>query len=253
VVIVASSEGIESLFFDLSSESRLGILSALKKENLKMNELARRLDLTATEAFRQLQRLSEAQLVEKQPEGTYALTQYCRLVLQLSPALEFVYRYKMYFLTRDIWRIPNEFLNRIGELSAGSLSTNVADSINHGERMVRNAEEYVWTLHDRSLDSMAPLMLERYKTGGMSFRFMFSENEHSNYRPSQGRPEVEERMLPTLPAIIVSTEKEAAVCLLSTDGRADYAGFFGTDTTFRKWVNDLFLHYWSTGKKVSPS
>jgi predicted transcriptional regulator len=218
-----------------------------------MNDIARKLDLSATEACRQLQRLCEARLVERQPEGTYALTEYCKLVLQLSPALEFVYNYKGYFLTRDIWRIPYEFLNRIGELSAASLCINVADSINHAEKMVKEAEEYVWTLRDKSLDAMKPIMLERYGKNVKSFKFMSAENTQSSYKPSQGRPEVEERTLTKIPAIIVCTEKEAAVCLLSAEGRADYAGFFGTDPMFRKWVNDLLLHLWNNGKRVFPT
>ena len=111
-----------------------------------MNDLARKLDLTPTEAFRQLQRLSEARLVEKQPDGNYAITEYCKLVLQLSPALEFTYKHREYFLSRDISRLPYEFINRIGELSSGILETNVADTINHAEQMIKQAEEYMWTL-----------------------------------------------------------------------------------------------------------
>ncbi|HUJ84610.1 MAG TPA: hypothetical protein VLV84_03295, partial [Candidatus Acidoferrales bacterium] len=108
-------------------------------------------------------------------------------------------------------------------------------------------------LRDKSLDTMGSLMLERYGKNVKSFKFMFAENLRSSYRPSNRRPEVEERTLTTIPAIIVCTEKEAAVCLLSAEGRADYAGFFGTDPLFRKWVNDLFLYFWNTGKRVFPT
>ncbi len=247
---MGNAQGLQNLFFDLASESRLGILYELKGQHMKMNDLARKMDLTATEASRQLQRLSEARLVEKQPEGTYALTEYCKLILQLSPALEFVFNHKEYFLTRDIWRLPHEFLNRIGELSATTLETNVADAINHGQQMVKNAEEYVWTLRDKSFDSMGPLMLDRYTGGVKSFKFMFAEGLRSRYKPSQGRPEIEERILPKIPAIIVCTEKEAAVCLLTSDGRADYSGFFGKDSMSKKWVHELFLHFWKIGKRV---
>ena len=76
-----SSEGLDKLFFELASESRLGILHGLKMKNLKMQELARMLDLTDTETCRQLQRLSEARLVQKQPDGTYNLTRYANLIL----------------------------------------------------------------------------------------------------------------------------------------------------------------------------
>ena len=92
-----NNEGVEKLFFELSSKSRLDILRELQKEKLKMQEIAHRLNVTATEAFRQLQRLSNALLVQKQPEGTLALAQYGRLVLQLSSSLDFVSKHKNTF------------------------------------------------------------------------------------------------------------------------------------------------------------
>jgi len=82
-------EGVEKLFFELASESRLSILRELQNENLKMQEIARRLDVTATEAFRQLERLSAASLVQRQPDGAYALTQYGKLELHLSSSMDF--------------------------------------------------------------------------------------------------------------------------------------------------------------------
>jgi predicted transcriptional regulator len=81
-----SGDGIEKLLFDLASESRLGILKELSQNKLKMAEVARKLDLTATENFRQLQRLSEAKLIQKLPDGEYTLTEYGKLILYLLSA-----------------------------------------------------------------------------------------------------------------------------------------------------------------------
>ena len=82
---------LDKLFFELASESRLGILHELQAKELKMQEMARRLDLTDTEACRQLQRLSEARLVQKQPNGAYILTAYAKLVLGISSPLDFIF------------------------------------------------------------------------------------------------------------------------------------------------------------------
>jgi predicted transcriptional regulator len=59
---MGSKEGIDKLFFELASESRLGILRELQLKPLKMQEIARKLDLTDTESCKQLQRLTEAHL-----------------------------------------------------------------------------------------------------------------------------------------------------------------------------------------------
>ena len=107
-----NDEGVEKLFFELASESRLSILRELRKENLKMQEIARRLDVTATEAFRQLERLSVALLVQRQPDGTFAISQYGKLVLQLASSLEFISKHKEYFSTHDVMRLPSQFVSR---------------------------------------------------------------------------------------------------------------------------------------------
>lgn len=120
------------MFFEPASESRLSILRELQAGSLKMQEIARRLDVTATEAFRQLERLSAALLVQRQPEGSYAITLYGKLLLQLSSSFEFVFRHKEYFLSHDIWKLPPQFVNRIGEFSKTNLIMDVMESINKG-------------------------------------------------------------------------------------------------------------------------
>ena len=53
-----------------------------------MQEVARKLDLSATDAFRQLQRLSEALLIERQTDSSYTITQYGRIVLRSTASLK---------------------------------------------------------------------------------------------------------------------------------------------------------------------
>jgi predicted transcriptional regulator len=244
-----NDEGIEKLFFELASESRLSILRELRKENLKMHEIARRLDVTATEAFRQLQRLSEALLVQKQPEGTFAITQYGKLVLQLSSSIDFVFKHKSYFSTHDVWRLPYQFVNRISELSQTSLIMNTIEGLNKGERMFMEAEQYAWAVVEgRVPELMDPIMNEKIRKG-LKVRMLFLESFLPPNAISPAKlPNLENRTLSDIPAIIALTEKEAAICFHLVGGRTDYAGFFGSDSIFLNWVKDLFLYYWDKGK-----
>ena len=138
---VAGEEGLDRLFYELASESRLGILRALQTKNYKMQEIARKLELTDTEAFRQLQRLSEAQLIQKQPDGTYTITEYGKLILQFSASYEFAFKFKQCLLTRNIWRIPEQFINRLGELSQATLSTDAIEMVNNAELLISSCRE----------------------------------------------------------------------------------------------------------------
>ena len=138
-----TKDTIEKLFFELASENRMALLCELKEKNLKLNDLAHKLDLTPTEAFRQLQRLTEVLLIQKLPEGTYGITTLGKLVLQLVAPLEFVFKYSEYFLTHDVWQLPHQFIIRLGDLSQANLQLDTIASINKVSQMIKEANEYL--------------------------------------------------------------------------------------------------------------
>ena len=243
--------GAEKLFFELASETRLDILRELKNENLKMQEIARRLDVTATEAFRQLERLSNALLVHRQPNGSFALAEYGKLVLQLSSSIEFASKHKEYFSTHDMTRLPIQFVNRLGELGRANLIMDTVETLNKAQRAFIESEEYGWGIAEGTVpEQMGPIMDEVIKKG-VKLRFLIPETRlpTSEYRVPPVK-NVEMRGLLELPAIVVLTEKEGAVCFRQVGGRVDYAGFFGKDPAFLNWVKDLFLYYWDEGKRA---
>ena len=246
-----NNEGIEKLFFELASESRLSILRELQIENLKMQEIARRLDVTATEAFRQLERLSNALLVQRQPDGTFALAEYGKLVFQLSSSLEFASKHKEYFSTHDITRLPIQFVNRLGELWQAKLNMDTVETLNKAQRAFMEAEEYGWGIAEGTVpERMGPIMDELIQKGA-KLRFLIPETRFpTSESPPPPVKNLEMRGLSDLPAIVVLTEKEGAVCFRQVGGRVDYAGFFGKHPIFRNWVKDLFQYYWDRGKRV---
>jgi predicted transcriptional regulator len=246
-----NDEGVEKLFFELSSESRLDILRELQIKSLKMQEIARRLNVTPTEAFRQLQRLSEALLVQKQTEGTFAITQYGKLMLQLSSSLDFVFKHKNYFSTHDVCRLPHQFVNRIGELSQTNLIMDTIEGLNKAERMFIEAEQYTWGLAEgRVPELMGPIMNEQIRKG-LKVRMLVLESFlPPNAIPPANLPNLEIRTLSEIPTIIALTEKEAAICFHLIGGRTDYGGFYGKDPMSLNWVKDLFLYYWDKGKRA---
>jgi len=245
---IEKGKGIEKLFFDLASESRIDIIRELKEQNLKNNELGGKLDLTATEAFRQLQHLTEALIVQRLPDGTYTITNYGKLTLQLIQSLEFTFKHKEYFLNHDVWRLPYQFVNRIGELSRSTLDMDTIENINRAGQMFSEAEKHAWAMGEKLLDSLGPAMA-RPISKGVKFRFMGCESRLPNFNHVPGEaPHIELRTFTDIPITIVTTEKEACICLPSTEGRMDYAAFYGTDPKFVNWARELFLYYWDKGK-----
>jgi len=246
---MGEESGLEKLFFELASESRLTILRELKKENLKMQEIARRLDVTPTEAFRQLERLSGALLVQKQPDGTFALAEYGKIVLQISTSLGLVSRYKEYFSMHDLMRLPSEFVNRLGELSNAKLEMDTVGALNKGAKWFTEAEQYAWGLGEGTIpEHMIPVMNQQVQRG-IQMKMLIPLELLPAVTQTGTPKNVEIRGLSDLPAVIAVTEKMAGVCFRQVGGRMDYAGFFGDDPAFHNWVKDLFLYYWEKSKR----
>jgi len=244
-------EGLDKLFFELASESRLGILFELQTKNLKMQEVAQKLSLTHTEVFRQLQRLSEALLIQKKPEGTYAITQNGKLLLELSRSFEFVSRFRQSLLSRDLERIPYQFINRLGELSQAKLSMDTNEMINDAEQLILGAEKYLWLIGQTPLSSLNQ-KADEVSQKGVQVKLLFDEISRRFYDNIPEKRNFEKRVVPTIPAIMLLNEKMAGINILPTDKRGDSMVLYGSDPKLLKWADDLFLYFWEQGKRCFP-
>ena len=231
---------IEGLFYELASESRHSILQELKDKDWKMNDLARKLNITTTETFRQLQRLSDASLAKKQPEGTYAITEYGNLILELTIPLAFLLKNKEYFQSHDVRLLPHQFVMRLDELSRADLILGMVESTTKISKMIGDARQYMWGI------SPEPLLqtfgaISKEVPEGCEYRVLSPQ-------PPMKLSNLENRTLSNPPLIMALTEKQAAVCFRLIGGKVDYASFFGEDPAFQTWAKDLFLYFWDKTK-----
>jgi len=245
-------EGVNALFFELSSNDRTRILSALKEEELKLNDVVHRLDLTATEAFRQLQRLTEASLIERKSNGKYVLTSYGKLVLESSSTLDFVSRFKEYFTEHDAFVLPRGLRARLGELSGCRLITSNTETLNLVDEMFRGAEKKI-DATVLGLEVLLKLAKERLQDG-VKERWLIHESylpkAKAFLRSAKQLPEM--RWTPTIRIEMVLTEKVAGVTLPFNKGISSYYSFFGSNPYFIQWANDLFDEEWNKSKVWYP-
>ncbi len=240
-------EKAADLFFQLASVDRKRILLELQRNSLHLNETAKKLGMTATETLRQLQRLSEASLIQRQPDGSYAMTEYGRLVLQLSSSVEFVSEHREYFLTHDVRCLPRQFLDRLGVLAAATLTLETTETLNGLGRAVADAKEFMWAAGMESPLNIGPPLGDKIAEG-VTFRFILPERLLPP-QASERNAAVEWRVLDSIPVNLVVTEKEGGITFPLPGGKADYVGFGGKNPAFHGWLKDLFGYYWEKGKR----
>jgi predicted transcriptional regulator len=247
------ADRISKILFELASDRRVSILFEVDKQNLKMQKIAKVLDMNVTETFRHLQRLTESKLVEKRVDGTYAITSLGTLSIGLLKNLDFILEHANYFLEHDLSCLPYEFVNRLGELSHGEFCGDTLTTLNRVRDMVLDAEERIWAISEQSESSHVQVANEKVSKG-LQFRFIMQKNLAKTIEIT---PEVEHlkerKWLERTCVTFLITEKESVVHFRRHNGEMHYIGFFGKDERFRKWTRDLFMYYWDRAERWYPS
>lgn len=270
--LAENNEEISKVLFELSSNRRASILLEVKKENLKMQQISKALDMTATETFRHLQRLTDAKLIEKNVDGTYTITTLGGLASGVLSNLNFMLKNTDYFLEHSTALLPYEFVNRLGELSNGRFYGDTMSMLNQARELVYEAEESLWVIGEE-IDTSHVQPTNQKISMGLKFRFLMQQNltlkltpevllcphckkamiqDVSTFKERHCR-HCERKSIERIPLALLISEKEAILCLRRNKGEMDYAGFFGRDERFLKWCRDLFLHYWDRAAAWYPS
>lgn len=256
-------ERLCSLFFELSNEDRLSIILKLMEEPLKLTHLAKELDLTVQETSRQLSRLTEIELVTKDPDGFFVLQPYGRHAFRLFPGFQFLTEHVDYFNRHTLGLLPEKFMGRIGELRGCEPVTALMKTFSNIERLMRESEEFFWYITDENLISSSHYVLaQEALERGIEIRCI----EPRGYRPPphivdsisdeikteidsyRGRDQLLDRVFDKIDMTMYMNEKELGILAFPTmTGDFDYLGFSSKDPKVVEWCKDIHRYYWEKG------
>jgi predicted transcriptional regulator len=246
---------IVKLLFDISSSDRLTLLFAIRKENLRLTQLAEKISATIQETSRHLGRLTDAKLIEKNSDGSYTVTSYGRLVLILLSSYNFLSKNKDYFLSHDISFLPQEFIERIGELSLYEYSVNVSNVLRHIEQVISSAKEYIWLMADQAVIT-GPSINQAIGNRDVSVNIIIPKSSLTSEEYQQIkrllRDKLELKLVPdeNIKIGIAMNEKIAGIAFPDLKGKMDFnSGFTSGSIDFHKWCGDLFSFYSNRLKK----
>jgi predicted transcriptional regulator len=248
---MSEEERLSDIYFQLSSLDRRKIIEELLKESLKLNEIAKKLDLTATEAFRQLQRLTDAGLLEKIPDGKYRSTPYAKLVLESASALNFLSKHKEHLMDRDTSLLPPEYRARLGELSNAVLKANMITNLNDATEAFKRAKKRLDLMVEQRLEVHGQIINQKISEG-VKTRFLMQESMLATLPkgpPPERKSLSEVKVLPKVCAMVILIDDTAVISFPKLDSTMDYAIFVGEDAASVKWASDLFEDQW---KKAKP-
>ncbi len=260
-------EALCDLLFELSNEDRLKILLELENGPMNLTGIAKKLDFTAQGASRNVARLVQISLIERNSDSEYVLTGYGRNALGLLAPYDFLSKEKDYILSHSTGGLPQPFISRLGELRKSERITEILDVVSNITRERRAAAEYEWFITPGRMSSPRDAMdvIDSLKRG-VKVRAI----EPLYYVPSEDvmketpketldffeenwrKGNIQHRYLDEVKIRMYMTERAVSILALpKRDGEVDVLGYKSKDPTFHGWCKDLFEYYWGQAKQVS--
>jgi predicted transcriptional regulator len=242
-------------FLELSSEQRLYVLFKLLLQKSKISTMAKELEATVQEVHRNVERLTDADLIKKDKEGYYELTTYGKTICTQTPSLVFLSKNRKYFETHDFGDIPMKFIQRIGALTEGKFVKGFVKVLEQWKEIYKNADKYIYEIfYEVPLDHIEPFV-NRGKQG-VKLNYIFSESaivpkgrkqllQKIGFDKLVEQGIVERKMKKNVQVIVVLNEKEGCVMFPTIDGETDVGSmFYSDDHLFHEWCLDYFRYCW---------
>ena len=250
-------EALHNLLFEIAGEDRLNILLELKNKPLRLTNMSKKLGFTVQETSRNVSRLVDARLIEKDSDGRFSLTPYGEETLVLLEGFSFLSKYREYFASHTLSMLPKEFSSNIASLRDCELVEDVMVAFSNVESMIQNAEKYIWILSNQILASTLPYLQEAVRRS-VEFKLLLPKDVVPPKGAIEGMSapvffeavksgKMEIRSLDKIEVFLCLSDKEVgSLGFLNVDGKMNYHGFHGTGESSCKWTKALFLHYWDT-------
>jgi predicted transcriptional regulator len=245
----------EKTFFELASEQRLAIIFRLNEKSAKISQLAKDLDITMQEAHRNVSRLQDAGLIEKDPEGIFSLTTFGNTITKQIPTFNYLSKHKEYFSEHILGELPIKFIMRLGALDKCEFVKGVVAILERWKDIYREAEEYIYEIVPQvPIDLIEPAVSRVNQ--GVKYSYVLPKDviipkgrkdllKKLGHNELLNKGAIERRMVESVKVAVILNEKQAAVLFPTQKGETDMNMiFYSIDRVFHEWCLDYFRYRW---------
>jgi predicted transcriptional regulator len=245
----------EKTFFELASEQRLAIIFRLNEKSAKISQLAKDLDITMQEAHRNVSRLQEAGLIEKDPEGLFSLTTFGNTITKQIPTFNYLSKHKEYFSEHILGELPIKFIMRLGALDKCEFVKGVVAILERWKDIYREAEEYFYEIVPQVPIDLIEPAVSRVKQG-VKYSYVLPKDviipkgrkdllKKLGHNELLNKGAIQRRMVESVKVAVILNEKQAAVLFPTQKGETDMNMiFYSIDRVFHEWCLDYFRYRW---------
>jgi molybdate transport repressor ModE-like protein len=266
VLSLEDASTVSELFTELASETRCAILISLYKKPLRISSLARELEITAQDAFRNINRLLESGLVRRSGGGqagggAFQLTELGRLVIKQIPYFVAINKYRKFFEDHTIKDIPDKFVQRIGALQNCEVVENVTPILERLKKLESGAKQYLRIMASQAWPEEGKIFAECAKNDVevwyiIGRNTVFPKEVIETVSPAidelQKSGKIKGKMLDTVSIALYISDSQSAAMLPNMKGDVDMSMLLvGSDPSFNEWCLELFNHFWERAGPAS--
>lgn len=254
--VIATYGDTEKTFFELASEQRLAIIFRLNEKSAKISQLAKDLGITMQEAHRNVNRLQDAGLIEKDPEGIFSLTTFGNTIIKQIPTFNYLSKHKEYFSEHILGELPIKFIMRLGALDRCEFVKGVVAILERWKDVHRQGDQYVYEIVPQVPMDLIEPAVSRVKEKGVKYSYVLPKNviipkgrkellKKLGHTELLNKGAIERRMVESVQVAVILNEKHAAVLFPTQKGETDMnMMFFSSDPVFHEWCLDYFRYRW---------
>jgi len=255
----------EEIFSSLANSQRLAILYIISENNKKtLSSIAKELKITTQETHRNLNKLMNSNIIEKDFKGYFSLTVFGDMIIKNISAINFLSKHKKFFSEHNFHNIPIKFIQRIGALEKSDFLSGFVAVIEYIKRMYQNCDKYIYSILPQVPLDLIHTAIPIVRQKDLKFKHIlpidalipkkseeFLENEGYSHLLRKGI--IERRMVTKTNLGIVLTENHALVMFPLSKGHVDMNFIFCNnvsvdDGLFHEWCLDYFIEIWNNAK-----
>lgn len=249
-------------FLELASEQRLAILLKIQDRPVKVSIIAKELEATVPEVYRNFERLVKADLIEKNSDGSYGITTTGKILVSQVSLIGFLSANKKYFKNHDLDLLPQKYIQRMGALEKSDTVKGFVKVQEKWKEIYSDAEKYIYNiLFEVPYTPDLMELLVKKISSGVKVQSIFSESavipkerkqvfDKLGFKDLIQQGKIERKMQQDTKTIAILNEKEAGVMFPSSGGDVDMSeAFFSKDKEFHEWCLDYFKDCW---EKAGP-
>jgi predicted transcriptional regulator len=260
-------ENTARTFFELGSAQRIAILYRIEEEKCNLARLSKDLGCTMPEVRRNIIRLTNSGIVDRESNGTFFLTTFGKTVLQQIPTLDFLSRNKDYFSDHTFSTLPLKFIRRIGSLSNSKLISGLVSVDERLNDIYNRSQEYVYAMiPEVPIDLIESIVSRLKKAESEYFRFSYILSTHAmvpkrrkqlleglGFDDLLKKGTVERKMVNSLLIGVVLNDEQACVMFprIQRNNKVEIdmnSMFYGDDPDFHEWCLDYYRYIWHNAR-----